>query len=416
MTNGLQSHRLPQLPGQHGGELAANLMHFARVLREVGVPVGPGALLHAASALTAVGLRSRLDLYWALSACFITRREHQAIFDQAFHVFWRNPQLLERMMSLMLPQLRVPTSDEADKLKQRLADALNAGSAASREVPEEEILEHRSTLTWSDQETLQHQDFESMSQQEVLAARRAIARMDLGVRPQLTRRYRSGPGRNIDLRASMRALAKRPDCGITLATRQRRKREPAVVALCDISGSMAQYSRMMLHFLHALTRDQRRVHSFVFGTRLTNISRSLVQRDVDDALDSVSQQVCDWNGGTRIADCLLRFNRDWSRRVLSQGAVVLLITDGLERDDSALLAVEAERLSRSAKRVIWLNPLLRYDKYQALAQGARALLPHVDDFRRVHNLAALEDLAQLLATPRDNRMPVKRQAQLTVVQ
>ncbi|MEM6985598.1 MAG: VWA domain-containing protein, partial [Pseudomonadota bacterium] len=313
------------------------------------------------------------------------------------------------------PQLRVPKSDEADKLNQRLTDALNADASSSRDVPEQEIVEHQSTLTWSDQETLQDMDFETMSQQEIRDARRVIEQMDLCMRPQLTRRYRSGRGRDLDLRATLRASAKRPDCGIPLATRQRRVREPAIVALCDISGSMAQYSRMMLHFLHALTRAQNRVHSFVFGTRLTNISRALAQRDVDEALERVSNQVCDWSGGTRIADSLLRFNRDWSRRVMSQGAIVLLITDGLERDDSALLAVEAARLSRSCQRLIWLNPLLRYDKYQALAQGAKALLPHVHDFRSVHNLTALGELAHLLAHPKRNVLPTRAKAELTLV-
>lgn len=406
---------LPSVGGTYGGELANNLMHFARVLREVGVPVGPGELLRASQAVGTVGLRSRDDLYWTLSACFVNRREHRPLFDQAFHVFWRNPQLLERMMSMMLPQLRVPKSDEAQKLNQRLTDALNADAAAARDVPEQEIVEHQSTLTWSDQETLQDMDFETMSQQEMREARRVIERMDLCLKPQLTRRYRPGRGSDVDMRATLRAAAKRPDCGIPLATRQRRVREPAIIALCDISGSMAQYSRMMLHFLHALTRAQQSVHSFVFGTRLTNISRSLAQRDVDEALDDVSGQVCDWSGGTRIADSLRRFNRDWSRRVMSQGAVVLLITDGLERDDSALLALEAARLSRSCQRLIWLNPLLRYDKYQALAQGARALLPHVHDFRSVHNLSALSQLAQLLANPRGNQLPTRLKAELTVV-
>jgi len=321
---------IPRVPGSYGGQLADNLMHFARVLREVGVPVGPGALLRATEALQSVGLRSRGDLYWTLSACFVSRREHRPLFDQAFHVFWRNPQLLERMMSMMLPQLRVPKSDEADKLNQRLTDALNADAASSRDVPEQEIIEHQSTLT--------------------------------------------GRGRDIDLRATLRTAAKRPDCGIPLATRQRRTREPTIVALCDISGSMAQYSRMMLHFLHALTRDQRRVHSFVFGTRLTNITRSLAQRDVDEALDSVSSQVCDWSGGTRIADSLLRFNRDWGRRVMSQGAIVLLITE-----------------------------------------GAKALLPNVHDFRSVHNLTALSELGQILSRSRGNTLPARPRANLTVV-
>lgn len=191
-----------------------------------------------------------------------------------------------------------------------------------------------------------------------------------------------------------------------LARRGRRRRWPNLVVLCDISGSMSRYSRIVLHFLHTVanTRGQgwARVHGFTFGTRLTNITRHLATRDVDAALAAAGAEARDWEGGTRIGACLHAFNRDWSRRVLGQGAVVLLITDGLDRDDPQDLAREMQRLHLSARRLIWLNPLLRWDGFAPRAQGVRAMLPHVDSFRAGHSIAALEDLGQALSRPDDS--------------
>jgi uncharacterized protein with von Willebrand factor type A (vWA) domain len=172
---------------------------------------------------------------------------------------------------------------------------------------------------------------------------------------------------------------------------------------------MGRYSRMLLHFLHALANDRDRVSVFLFGTRLTNVTRLIARRDVDEALARVAKAVPDWDGGTRIGHCLATFNRDWARRVLAQGAVVLLITDGLERDDAELLGIEMDRLHRSCRRLIWLNPLLRYDAYEPRSQGARAILPQVDEFRPVHNLASLKDLAAALSRPAGMRRSAQRE-------
>ena len=182
--------------------------------------------------------------------------------------------------------------------------------------------------------------------------------------------------------------------------RSPREMHPPLVVLADISGSMSQYTRIFLHFLHALAEKRRRVHTFVFGTRLTNLTRQMRHRDPDEALENCSSAVKDWSGGTRIGDTLSEFNRLWSRRVLGQGAVVLLITDGLERDDVAGLAEEMERLRKSCRRLIWLNPLLRFDGFEARARGVRAMLPYVDEFRPVHNLNALSDLVASLGAAR----------------
>ena len=387
----------PEAPGR----LAANLMHFARTLRAAGLPIGSGAVLDALRAVETVGLSRRDDFYWTLHAVFVRRAEQRPLFDEAFHVFWRNPRLLERITSLLLPTVHTPPRGEAKPLSRRLSEALFAGAegeARAREAEEE--IELDATLTWSDREVLRARDFEQMSAAELTAAKAAIARLGLTVPPAPTRRYRPHPrGSLIDMRTTFRRSL-RLGAGEVLLARRRRLRKPApIVVLCDISGSMSRYSRVLLHFAHALARGRTRVFSFAFGTRLTNITRQLRDRDVDAAIERASKEVADWSGGTRIGQCLDRFNREWSRRVCGQGAVVLLISDGLDRDAGEGLGPQVERLRKSCRRLVWLNPLLRYEGFEPKAAGIRALLPHVDEFRPVHNLESLEDLAAALLAP-----------------
>lgn len=387
--------------------LLPNLMHFARALRAAGLPVGPGHLLRALEAVEAVGLSSRQDFYWALHSVFVTRRDQRDLFDQTFHIFWRNPQILERMLDLLLPSVRAELAPDSAELSRRVADALRGGRQPDlpQDQPGTEEVKVDATLTVSDEERLQSLDFEKMSAGEVEAAKRTIAAMRLPRMEAPTRRFQpSQSGSRIDLRATLRRSLRAGGDVIDLVPKRARTRMPPLVVLCDISGSMGQYSRMLLHFLHALTSDRDRVHSFVFGTRLTNITRSLRTRDVDAALAKVGAQVQDWSGGTRIGACLGDFNRFWSRRVLGQGAVVLLITDGLDRNGAEGLEREMERLHKSCRRLIWLNPLLRWEGFQPRTSGARAILPHVDAFRPVHNLRSLEQLADALADPGPRRM------------
>ena len=386
----------PSLPAGDG-RLAANLMHFARVLRAAGLPVGPGKLLQALEAVEAVGLGDRRDFYWALHAVFVNRRDQREIFDQAFHVFWRNPDILKRMMGMMLPTVRTEVQPDRPDLSRRVADALRPAEAAEEEAPPKTEVELDAALTISDRERLQAKDFEKMSAEELAEAKRMLARMALPVAEATTRRYGPDPrGDRVDPRATLRRMLRSGGDLSGLERRSRRTRPPPLVVLCDISGSMTRYSRMLLHFMHAVTNDRDRVHSFVFGTRLTNITRYLRHRDVDVALDAVSGAVEDWSGGTRIGAALRLFNRNWARRVLGQGAVVLLITDGLDRDAGEGLAGEAERLHKSCRRLIWLNPLLRWEGFSPKSAGVRALLPHVDEFRPVHNLDSLAGLADAL--------------------
>jgi hypothetical protein len=406
-------------PGQPGdrsaaspperGRLVENLMFFARTLRAAGLPIGPGRVIEALRAVEAVGVGRRDDFYWTLHSVFVNRQDQRPLFDQAFHVFWRNPKLLERMMAMLLPSL-TPGAEEADKgeeLSRRLAEALQSGRANSGgndEVPEEDEVELDATMTYSDRELLQGIDFEKMSSEELASAKRLVARMQLPIMDVPTRRFSPNPhGRRIDMRATLRASLR--SGGVpALKRRNPRRRHPPLVIICDISGSMSRYSRIVLHFMHAVTNDRDRVFSFLFGTRLTNITRMLRHRDVDVAVDRVAERVQDWSGGTRIGHCLAEFNAKWSRRVLGQGAIVLFISDGLDRDSGEGLTREVERLHKSCRRLIWLNPLLRYDAYEPKSLGAKAIMPHIDDFRPIHNLASLGDLTSVLARPGRRRM------------
>ena len=399
--------------GPKGGRLPENIMHFARALRVAGLPVGPGKTLDAIRAVETAGLRHRKDFYWTLHSVFVNRRDQKELFDQAFHIFWRDPQLLEKMMSLLLPEVRpdIDGSEEAQRKKtmRRIAEALAPQSRREAQDDGEQEIEIDATLTVSDEERLQTRDFEDMTNTEMEEARRAMARMRLPLMSVKTRRFQpKRNGRRVDMRRSFRAIMKSGGDAMPLERRAQVERHPPLVVLCDISGSMERYSRMMLHFMHAMTSDRDRVHSFLFGTRLSNITRHLRHRDIDVALERIGEQVQDWSGGTRIGATLEEFNRFWSRRVLGQGAVVLMITDGLDRDAGDGLELEMERLHKSCRRLIWLNPLLRFEGFEPKARGIRAILPHVDDFRPVHNLESLSQLAEALGDMGPRRLEAAR--------
>jgi len=401
---------LPDLKIPEDGKLAANITYFARALRAAGVPVGAGRLIDAIRAVEAVGFSGRRDFYWTLHACFVSRPEQRVVFGQVFRLFWRDPQFLEHMMGMLRPTLRGANAPPKKKdAERRAAEALLDG--ANRELPdvpeEGEEVEFDATISFSTSEKLKQQDFEQMSAEELAKARRAIAQITLPIKPIVSRRSQAAHNGPLpDWRGTLRSAMR---TGGELQTIKRRKRKahyPNLVALCDISGSMSSYSRMLLHFLHAASNAKgagwAKVHSFTFGTRLTNITRHLHQRDVDAALHAAGQQAQDWEGGTMIGESLHAFNRDWSRRTLGQGAVVLLITDGLDRDDAALLAREAERLQLSCRRLIWLNPLLRWDGFTPKAAGVKALLPHVDTFCASHSIGSIEALAKILSKAGDS--------------
>lgn len=379
---------------EYGGRLGENILCFARLLRAAGLPVGSGQILDGISAVQVIGFSSQSDLHDALLPIFVNRFEQIELFDQAFHVFWRNPRLMERMLGAMLPTIQAPGTEQ-DAMLRRLGEALGNNSQSATPGQKQEV-EFDARFTYSKEEVLQEKDFEQMSAAEIAEAKQLIARLRLPLEAIQSRRFEPrNRGGQIDMRRTLRKALRNPDT-IPLQFKKQKMRKPTLVVLCDISGSMSQYSRMFLHFMHAVTNDRDRCYSFLFGTRLTNISRYLHHRDVDVALGKTSAAVLDWSGGTRIGACLAQFNREWSRRVLSQGAVVLLITDGLDRDEGQGLQLEMSRLSLSSKRLVWLNPLLRFDEFEARAQGIKAMLPYVDDFLPAHNINSLAQLASAL--------------------
>ena len=383
-----------------GGRLVANIMYFARVLRNAGIPIGPGKVMDALRAVIAVGVANREDFYWTLHAVFVDRHDRHDLFDQAFRIFWRGPRISERLQPVRQPAIGGDgEKGTGETIARRIAEALKIAGAATetKEVSPDEEIQLDAAMTWSRTEVLRNKDFEKMTAREIEAARKEIAKMRLAIADVPTRRYRANPaGARADMRATLRAALRFGGDFIPLKKRSIRRRPPPLVAICDISGSMERYSRMLIHFLHAITGVRGRVNTFLFGTRLTNVTRWLRYKDVDVAFAKLGAAVEDWSGGTRIGRCVGEFNRDWSRRVLGQGAIVLLITDGLDRDAGEGLNKEMERLHKSCRRLIWLNPLLRYDQFEPKSVGIRAIMPHVDEFRSAHNLDSLSDVVAAL--------------------
>jgi hypothetical protein len=379
------------------GRLAENILYFARALRAAGIPVGPGSVLDALAAVEAAGVGTRDDFYWTLHAVFVKRHEHSMLFDQAFRIFFRRRGYLDQLIAMMLPQTPAsePQLQRPEAGATRIQEALFSG--LDDKVKKQQEIELDTRMTVSDREVLQRKDFAQMTNAEIAAAKDAIKRLVLPLAEVRTRRLAAHPhGHLIDIRRTLRSSFKGGGDFIDLRFVGPKTRPPPVVALLDISGSMSQYSRVFLHFLHALTDARKRVSTFLFGTRLTNVTRALRERDPDDALASCSANVPDWSGGTRIASSFHAFNKLWARRVLTQGPIVLLITDGLERDADDNLAFEIDRLHRSCRRLVWLNPLLRFEGFEARARGIKTMLPYVDEFRPIHNLETMSALVASL--------------------
>ncbi|AKI00335.1 protein containing von Willebrand factor type A (vWA) domain [Hoeflea sp. IMCC20628] len=380
------------------GRFVHNIVFFARVLRKAGLKVGPAAVRDAVEAVQIAGIGDREEFYWILHSVFVKRREDHQVFDQAFRLYWRSRDLVAKMIAMFSPVAM--ENKEREKLKAgetRVSQALFEGHEKDRPPEDKPIIDIDACETTSGNEVLRQQDFAQMSAAELAEAKRAIAGLSLPFDQVETRRYKpSSQPKRIDPRATMRAAMRTGGDLILPRFRKRRKVHPPLVIIADISGSMSQYTRVFLHFMHVISEQRRGVHTFLFGTRLTNITRQMRNKDPDEAVDQCTGAVKDWSGGTRIGEALRLFNRQWSRRVLGQGAVVILITDGLERDSIDELNTEIDRLHRSCRRLIWLNPLLRFDGFEARARGVRTMLAHVDEFRAVHSIEAMADLVAAL--------------------
>ena len=380
-----------------GARMAENIVHFARLLRSAGLRIGPDRTTLAVEAVVAAGLDDPRRLYWTLHSVFVLRRADREIFNQAFVMFWKDPDYLSQMLSLVVPQFR-SNVDAGDKaLSRRLSESLFRRGDAPEARPED-MTEVEARGTFSAAETFQTKDFEQMSAAELVRARSEIRGLELPFDSLRTRRFASSPsGARLDVRAMMREMGRRGGDHLRIIRRQPVIRRPPLVILADISGSMDTYARILLHFVHTLANDRDRVSVFLFATRLSNITRLLRSRDPDVAISDVGRQVTDWSGGTRIGAAIETFNRQWARRVLGQNATVLLITDGLDRDGGEGIAEAARRLKASSRRLIWLNPLMRFEGYEPIATGAAALAPHVDAQLPCHSLKSLKDLAGALA-------------------
>jgi len=400
------------MPSGDPGKLPDNIAFFARTLRKAGMKVGPASSRDAVEAVTVAGIGSREEFYWVLHSVFVKRREDHVVFDQAFRLFWRSRDLVEKMIAMFSPvapdnrPMEKPKAGEA-----RVNEAFFEGHDKHRPVREKPEIEIDASQTASGSEVNRTQDFAQMSALELADAKKAIANLSLPFDEIETRRFeQANRAMRVDPRATMRAAMKTGGDLILPRYRKKRKVHPPLVIIADISGSMSQYTRIFLHFMHVITERRRGVHTFLFGTRLTNITRQMRYRDPDEAVDQCVGMVKDWSGGTRIGETLHEFNRNWSRRVLGQGATVILITDGLERDSIDELDREMDRLHRSCRRLVWLNPLLRFDGFEARARGVRTILRHVDEVRAVHNIAAMSDLVTALGNDRHGKWDPRRLA------
>ncbi len=395
MTRGwIRTMAINHLAPEQTEQFADNIVGFARALRAAGMPVGPGAVIDAMNALEVIDIGNRADVFTTLEAIFVKRHEHALIFKQAFNLFFRASEEWKHMLD------SVPLPDQAKKKPQAGARRVQEAMSQPRMTETAQHQEQDLRLSVSDKEILQKKDFAQMSAAEISEALHAVERMRLPQAELLTRRHRpDSRGLRLDLRRTLRASLRTGGDIIDIHRLGRIEKPAPIVALLDISGSMNEYTRLFLHFLHAIGDARKRVSVFLFGTRLTNVTRALRQRDPDEALASCSASVEDWAGGTRISASLHNFNKLWARRVLSQGAIVLLISDGLEREADSRLAFEMDRLHRSCRRLIWLNPLLRFGGFEAKAQGIKMMLPHVDEFRPVHNLSSIQELITTLSRP-----------------
>ena len=390
------------------GHILHNLLLFGHLLRRLGLNVHEGRMVDAVRVLEDVGMTRRVDVWSALRTLLVHRREDLPLFDEAFEVFWR--QRRDRMSRLDLRSM-------GEQRRYRRVEAgppppgLDAGgSDAQEQDPEEQYDRIDLTHTFSAREVLRVKDFAEFTPDEVREARRLMASLEWNPGLRLTRRQERGSGPRLDVRRTLRDNAQFGGELVHLRTRRRKVKARRLVVICDVSGSMERYTRMLLHFIHSLYAGlESQVEAFLFATRLTRVTRQLGRRDIDGAVSEVSKAVPDWSGGTRIGAALREFNFRWARRTLGWGSIVLIVSDGWDRGEPETLSEEMARLQRSCRRLIWLNPLAGAEDYEPLTQGMRAAAPYIDDLLPVHNLAALVDLARHL-NGLDSGRAVRRQS------
>ncbi|MDA1093619.1 MAG: VWA domain-containing protein [Acidobacteria bacterium] len=387
-------------PTEPHGRLFHNLLHFGRLLRDVGLDAQAGRMLNVAEALAHVDVGRRADFYHTLQTMLVRRSQDLPVFDYAFRAFWRAPHGNDTEWSPAAADMaRLPPTEGGVPPSRPAGDGTDTrGDTAIR-------IEQVAALSYGTGQVSRGKDFATFTDEEVAQARAMMAALQWKLGIRTTRRWRAGQGDAIDIRRTMRHNLRFGGELVVLPRRVRRTRTRPLLLLCDVSGSMERYSRMLLHFVHTLAGGFDHVETFLFATTLTRVTTRLARRGVDDVVPSLPRHVADWGGGTRIGEALHRFHVDWSRRVMSHAPVVLLISDGWDRGDPTRLGAEMARLQRSCHRLVWLNPLLGSPHYRPLTRGMQAALPHIDDFLPVHNLASLDALAAHL-----NHLPSHRAA------
>lgn len=373
--------------------LIQRVVEFTALLRKAGLKLGPDITLKTTEALLELPPESHQDLYWTLNACMVTNQDQQEIFTQVFALYWGHAALPDSALAVSLPRSKIKIRGEKSFSKRTL-DAFRQNNPNPHESATEI---EKLNLSWSDKEKLAHMDFESMSSEDYLRAQKLLTRLKFVFRPVKTRRFKATHQKNrLDFRRTLRQGAKMAGQVISLKYRKPKKVYPRTLMLIDISGSMSRYAQIMLQFAYLLTKTRRHVNVFVFATRLDCVSADLGKGDIDQALDRIGKKVDDFNSGTRIGECIKYFNYRYLKRTINSTSEILFVSDGLDRGDGLMLDKEFGRLKRSCKRLLWLNPLLRYRDYQPKAQGARRIFAHADQMLPVHNLASLEQLIEVL--------------------
>ncbi len=402
---------------------AQRALTFARLLRRAGVKTTTGQAMDFVRAIEHIDIGSRTELREAARACLITHKDDIPVFEQLFDAFWRaKPEYADGSLQSGQPEdaIRLAPEDGDEGEDEGDGDGRTLEGIQGRRLGLVESLEETEgeeseegdgseVFSYSAAEVLRQKDFADLTEEELQQTRHLMEQLTWQIGQRRSRRKVASPkGRFIDPRRTMRRSLQTGGVPLTIARRQTKTKPRQLVVICDVSGSMDRYSRILLQFIYAVENGMAKVEAFVFGTRLTRITRLLKHRSIDEAMERVAREVQDWSGGTRIGQSLQTFNTQWARRVLRNGAVVLIISDGWDRGDPELLGREMARLQRSSYRLIWLNPLLGSPRYEPLTRGMQAALPYIDDFMPVHNLASLEALAKHLCTIDDCR-PVRRQ-------
>ena len=379
-------------------KLDKNVIFFARLLRASGISLSSDSILEAIESIKLVGVENKKSFFYALQTCLIKRPEDMKIFAQAFSLFWRNPKFRDRIRDLLLPQTRMQgAEEEKEELAKRIQDTLSTPENSKSRVVEEETLLIDTSGTASDNQLFKDKDFEMMSKDELQMASQSIKELLIKIPKRPFRRSEnSSLGKKVSTRESLRE-AKRNFGSVLPKLVKKKEVSRPVIVLLDISGSMENYSRMMIHFVHNLMQRHKKVHAFLFGTKLTNISFHIKNRDIDVALKEISKATNDWAGGTRIRDSIFTFNKKWIRRVSSSNSIIFLITDGLDRDHSTDLFNQMERLQKSCYKLVWLNPLLRFKDFLPKSISIKRILLNVDAFLPIHSIESMQNLTSLIS-------------------